>query len=241
MRRLYVLILIAGILIAFTASVKAQLSFSIGVNISSQPIWGPTGYDDVEYYYLPDIDAYYYVPKHLFYFQVGDRWTSSSHLPSRYHDYDLYNSYKVVINEDKPYMHDQDYREKYSSFKNRHDQQPIRDSRDSKYYVIKNHPEHNNWVKQSGHNNGQGNKQARVDKTNRGNRSGQGNKSNQDDRINQGARSSQDNKPNQGTKPSQGNKPNQGTKPSQGNKPNQGNRPSQGNKQDQEKEHGRDK
>ena len=40
------------------------------------------------------------------------------------------------------------YREKYSSYKGRHDQEVIRDSHDSKYFVNKNHPQHKNWVKQ---------------------------------------------------------------------------------------------
>ena len=229
MRRIYFSILIAGILIAFTAPVKAQVSFSVGINISSQPVWGPVGYDDVEYYYLPDIDAYYYVPQHLFFFQVGDRWISSSHLPGQYSNYDLYSGYKVVINEDKPYMHDQDYREKYSSYKNRHDQQPIRDSHDSKYFVIKNHPEHKTWIKQQAHSSKQGNKQVPDNRKAPANTRVQGN------RPTQGNRSTQANKP------SQGNKSNRGNKPSQGNKSTQANKPSQGNKQDQGKEHGRDK
>jgi hypothetical protein len=235
MRRMYFSILIAVILLFLSTPAKAQTSFSVGINISSQPIWGPVGYDDAEYYYLPDIDVYYYVPQHLFFFQSGDRWISSSRLPSRYHNYNLYNGYKVVINADKPYMHDQDYRQKYSSYKNRHDQQPIRDSRDSKYYVIKNHPEHNNWVKQQGHSSKQGNKPSQ------GNKSSQANRPNQANNPSQGTKPSQGNKPNKGNKPSQGNKPNKGNKPSQGNKPNKGNKPSQGNKQEQSKEHGRGK
>lgn len=157
MRRIYFTALIAGILIAFAAPVKAQISFHVGIGISDQPVWGPAGYDEAQYYYLPDIDTYYYIPQHRFYYQARGRWISSSHLPSRYRDYDLYNGYKVVLNEDRPYMHDQEYREKYNSYRDRHDQQVIRDSHESKYFVNKNHPEHNNWVQQQRHNNGQGN------------------------------------------------------------------------------------
>ena len=39
---------------------KAQINLHI--NINQQPVWGPTGYDHVDYYYLPDINAYYNVP-----------------------------------------------------------------------------------------------------------------------------------------------------------------------------------
>ena len=31
-------------------------------------IWGPGGYDHVDYYYMPDIDAFYKVPTRQFYY-----------------------------------------------------------------------------------------------------------------------------------------------------------------------------
>jgi hypothetical protein len=65
------------------------------------------------------------------------------------------------------------YREKYSSYKGRHDQQPIRDSRDSKYFVNKNHPEHNNWVKQQKHDNSNGKGNNGKGKGNGGNKNRQ--------------------------------------------------------------------
>ena len=184
MRKIYFASLIAGILFILAAPLKAQIHFNLNVNISSQPIWGPVGYNDVQYYYLPDIDTYYYVPQHEFIYQVNGRWITSSSLPPRYRNYNLYNGHKVVINEAKPYLHDQNYKVKYSSYKNRHDQQPIRDSRDSKYFVNKNHPEHNNWVKQQKHSNLQGNKQSIGNKNNNGNKQNQNNK--QDNHRNQG-------------------------------------------------------
>jgi hypothetical protein len=148
----YVLVLIAAVLLSSTAD--AQLSIRLGLNVDRQPVWGPTGYDHVEYYYLPDIDAYYNVPQRRFYTQEGGRWVGRSSLPSRYRDYDLYNTHKVVVNERTPYRNHETYRNQYSSFKGRHDQESIRDSRDERYFVNKNHPEHNNWVKQQRHDNG---------------------------------------------------------------------------------------
>ena len=142
----YLLVVIAAVLLSCT--VEAQLSISLGFNIASQPIWGPTGYDHAEYYYLPDIEVYYNVPQHVYYYNEGGRWRSGASLPSRYRGFDLYHSYKVVVNEPAPYRNHKIYKEKYASYKGRHDQQPIRDSRDSKYFVNKNHPEHNNWAKQ---------------------------------------------------------------------------------------------
>jgi len=119
---------------AFAAKpADAQVSVSLNLNIGSQPDWGPTGYDHVDYYYLPDIDCYYYVPSKQFVYKNGSQWVWRSSLPPQYANYDLYKSYKVVVNKPKPYMHDNDYRTRYSSYKNRHDQPMIRDSHDDKY------------------------------------------------------------------------------------------------------------
>ena len=82
----------------------AQISISLNLNIDSQPTWGPTGYDHVEYYYLPDIDCYYYVPGKQFVYQSGSRWIWASSLPPQYSNYDLYGGYKVVVNKPKPYL-----------------------------------------------------------------------------------------------------------------------------------------
>jgi hypothetical protein len=159
----YLFLMIATLFLL--SSLPAQVSLGLNFNVGSQPVWGPTGYDHVEYYYLPDIEAYYNVPQHLFIYQVQGRWISRSRLPSRYSNYDFYNSYKVVVNERRPYRNHRMYRDQYSSYKGRHDQELIRDSRDSRYYVIKNHPEHNNWMKQQRHDNGNG-KGNRRDKNN---------------------------------------------------------------------------
>jgi len=164
----YFFVLIVAFFLASTLS--AQVSLRINFNLDSQPAWGPTGYDEVEYYYIPSIEAYYSVSLHRFYFNERGRWRYSSNLPSRYRNFDLYNSYKVVVNEKSPWRNHNTYREKYSSYRDRHDQQPIRDSRDSKYFVNKNHPEHNNWIQQQ--------------KNDKGNRNGWKNGNNNNDNRN---------------------------------------------------------
>jgi hypothetical protein len=178
MRKIYFSLVCAMLLIVFATPVKAQVHVNLGVNISSQPIWGPAGYDEAQCYYLPDIETYYYVPSHRFYFLQKGRWINSPNLPPRYKNYDLYGSYKVVVNEPQPWKHHATYRDKYASFKGRHDQQPIRDSHDSKYFVNKNHPEHNNWLKQQQHDKGNRNGQSKGDR-NGGNPGDRGNIGNQ--------------------------------------------------------------
>ena len=141
---------------------NAQVKVNVNLNVGSQPVWGPTGYDRADYYYLPDIDCYYDINRSQFIYNSGNRWVFASQLPSRYRNYDLYNSYKVVVNEPKPYLHADIYRNKYrNNNRSAHEKQvPIRDSRDEKYYQVKGHPMHDQWVKnhpddhQNGHDHG---------------------------------------------------------------------------------------
>jgi hypothetical protein len=139
------LILLFALCLTGLLSETAIAQVTLRVNIASQPIWGPVGYDHVEYYYLPDIESYYYVPGHKYIYMENGRWISRSYLPQRYNNYDMYNSRKVVINDQKPYLRHKEYRAKYASSDDRSDRQSIRDSRDSRYFVIKNHPEHSKW------------------------------------------------------------------------------------------------
>lgn len=129
----------------FFQSAQAQLRITLRANIGSQPVWGPTGYDRADYYYMPYIDVFYNVSRRQYVYQQRGRWIFSASLPIQYRNYNLYTGYKVVVNEDRPYRNADMYRNQYSSYKNRHDQEVIRNSHDSKYFQIKGHPEHNKW------------------------------------------------------------------------------------------------
>jgi hypothetical protein len=125
----------------------AQIRVSIKANIGLQPVWGPTGYDHVDYYYMPDIDAFYYVPTQQYIYQQSGRWIYASSLPYRFHNYDVYRGYKVVVNDPRPYRHVETYRQKYGSYKGRRDQEIIRNSQDARYFEVKDHPQHDKWEK----------------------------------------------------------------------------------------------
>lgn len=127
----------------------AQVRLNVNVNIGSQPVWGPVGYDYVDYYYLPDIECYYYVPNQQFIYLSGNRWVFSYSLPPRYRSYDLNTGYKVVVNEPRAYLHFQSDRVKYRGYRDNRSQVIIRNSDEPKYYVVKGHPKYN------GHDNGQ--------------------------------------------------------------------------------------
>ncbi|WP_343670608.1 hypothetical protein [Chitinophaga sp.] len=117
----------------------AQVRFNVNVNIGSQPVWGPVGYDYAEYYYMPDIDAYYYIPERQFIYLEGSRWVFAPALPPRFH-YDLYRGYKVVVNEPRPYLHPGVYRERYAGYRGAWGRQSIiRDSRNPRYFAAQPH------------------------------------------------------------------------------------------------------
>ena len=112
----------------------AEAQISLNVNIGSQPAWGPVGYDRADYYYMPDIDTYYDVPAHQYVYYTNNAWVRSSRLPVIYNNYNIYNGYKVVINDTRnPWERADVYRVKYKGFKGRHDQVIIRNSHDVKY------------------------------------------------------------------------------------------------------------
>ncbi len=146
-----IILLTALVLGAFCfQTANAQVRVKLGLNINTQPVWGPTGYDHVEYYYIPDLDMFYYVPGRQYVYQSRGRWVFTTNLPQRYRSFDFNTGYKVVVNEQRPYRNAEKYRTQYAGYKGRHDQEIIRNSHDQRYWGNKNHPEHNKW------NNGRG-------------------------------------------------------------------------------------
>ncbi|MDE1190808.1 MAG: hypothetical protein PW786_01480 [Arachidicoccus sp.] len=141
MKKLLLCVLLIGGCFFYQNSAKAQVS--VNINIGTQPAWGPTGYDYVQYYYLPDINVYYNVSKHMFIYLSNGRWLSGRNLPTRYNNYDLYNSYKVVVNRSRPYRNNDQDKRMYEKYKGgNHNQEVIRDAHDKKYFVNKENKYH---------------------------------------------------------------------------------------------------
>jgi len=130
-------------IVELAAPAMAQ-NININVNLGNQPAWGPTGYDYAGYYYFPDINVYFDVNNSLFYYLTGSKWISNQYLPSNYRKYDLYNMYKVVINDNQPWQQNKTHKKSYSQYKNDRTQEPIRYSNNSKYSESKNNTR--SWV-----------------------------------------------------------------------------------------------
>jgi len=127
------IILTAAILLSCLSVKIASAQISLSINIGSQPDWGPVGYDHADYYYLPDIDSYYDVNAHQYVYLNNNVWVHGASLPPRYGNYDVYHSYKVVVNQRNPWVHNDVIRKKYVTYKGRRDQTIIRDSKEVKY------------------------------------------------------------------------------------------------------------
>jgi len=150
-----------GIMMFFASnSISAQLS--VNVNLGLQPSWGPVGYSSVNYYYLPDIQAYYDVRATQFIYLNNGVWIRSGYLPRQYRDYDLDRGYKVVINDyhgSRPYSNYRYDRVKYYKGYKGSPQRSIGYKNGNKNHAYNNENDnHGNYDKHGNNgNNGKGN------------------------------------------------------------------------------------
>jgi hypothetical protein len=102
---------------ALFAAGAGHTQVSINVNFPAPPMWGPVGYTEVNYYYLPDVEAFYDIQASMFIYSSNGVWVHRSYLPTRYRDYDLYGGYKVVMNDyhgKTPNTHFKEYKTRYA-------------------------------------------------------------------------------------------------------------------------------
>lgn len=107
---------LVSLAVIFLMSLSMQSQVSVNVNIGAPPAWGPAGYSDVNYYYLPDVESYYDVKSSQFIYFEGGKWLRARHLPKQYRNYDLYHGYKVVLNDYRgstPYVYYNKHKVKY--------------------------------------------------------------------------------------------------------------------------------
>jgi len=146
---------LASFLFALTAN-HAQVS--VNVNIASPPEWGPVGYSQVSYYYIPDVESYYDIRAQQFIFLNNGVWIRSHNLPNRYRNYNLYDGYKVVLNDNygsRPYNHYHEHKVKYHKGYHKGNQK--------NYRTASSNNKHDNGNKNN-HGNDNGNKDHKKDK-----------------------------------------------------------------------------
>jgi hypothetical protein len=108
---------ICFILAASVTQSKAQVSVSLNVGT-----WNPPAeYGDASYYYLPDVNSYYYVPTHQYVYLSGNNWVWRNTLPVRYNYYNINEGYKVAVYRPRPYRYysyDRSHYARYRGVKN---------------------------------------------------------------------------------------------------------------------------
>lgn len=143
----------------FFASTANHAQVSVNVNLGTPPLWGPVGYSQVQYYYLPDVQAYYDIQTTQFIYYGDGRWIRSGYLPRQYRNYDLYSGYKVVLNDyhgTTPYRNYNTHKVKYYKGYNKGYQENYRTASNKSN---KNHGNHGNgnYSNKGNGNNGNGN------------------------------------------------------------------------------------
>ena len=138
-------IAILGLFLMAATATQAQVS--VNINIGNPPAWGPAGYTNMEYYYLPEIQSYYDVRTSQFLYFGGNRWVRSSRLPSRYRNYDLYNGYKVVLSDyhgRTPYVYHEKHKVRYHNGYHGPAQKHYHPRKEHKHYSHNKHRQHKN-------------------------------------------------------------------------------------------------
>lgn len=132
--------LLLGIL---AGNIPSNAQVNVQINIGNQPGWGPTGYDYAQFYYFPDYNFYYDIIKEQYIIYRNSGWYYVNTISNSYR-FDPYNAYKVVVNQNKPYLYNKTHKNNYAQYKGQGGQQPmIRDSKESKYYESNGHPNYN--------------------------------------------------------------------------------------------------
>lgn len=178
---------ITGVFLLITGLGYSQVSVS--VNLPAPPMWGPVGYTQVRYYYLPDVEAYYDVSTSMFIYYGGGAWIHRAYLPAQYRNYDLYDGYKVVMpgyHGKTPYIHHKEYKSKYrKGYRGKYQKtvgnRPGSGHSGAKKYQGETHSKKGDggsYGKPTGHGNDKGNTHSKNygNKRDQGNKNDQGNK-----------------------------------------------------------------
>ena len=107
--------ILVGVL--FYIAIASQAQIVVNVSIGEAPQWGPAGYTNVRYYYLPDIEVYYDIQSSMYIYIDNSVWIRRHYLPVRFKGYDLYGGYKVVMQNyygNFPYRHFNEHKIKYA-------------------------------------------------------------------------------------------------------------------------------
>ena len=130
MKKIYLLsaVVLAGL---FANKAQAQISIHIGLNIPARHVYVPAPQPEViynddfddsdDYYYLPEVEAYYSIPLQCYFYNDGGRWIRAQYLPGAYRNYDWRTARRFEVRGRRPYMNHDVYRGRWGGNPNRGD------------------------------------------------------------------------------------------------------------------------
>lgn len=146
-------ITLATFIILFTLQSNAQIS--VNVNLGSRPQYHDRYENEVSYYFLPEIEAYFDIQAQVYIFNSPRGWVRSSYLPEYCRNYDINRGHRVALtyigytpyadfkfHKQKYYReNDRNYREEYYYNRNngRNEYVTYSNYNDNKYYKNKGH------------------------------------------------------------------------------------------------------
>jgi hypothetical protein len=108
------------------AQIGLHLNLHFG-NVGARVVVAPpvqyvdnNAYDnDDDYYYLPDVEAYYDVAQQCYYYNDGQQWIHAAYLPGQYRNYDWRNARRYEVHAQRPYLRHDEYRSRFGGFNQR--------------------------------------------------------------------------------------------------------------------------
>ncbi len=122
----------------------AQIGFHISLHFGdTRPVYeAPAPVYNDQYYYLPEVEAYYSVREHCYYYNDGYNWVSAAYLPGAYRNYDWEHARRFAVNEPRPYLHNDVYRSRYGGVEHR---DWDRNDHDNRMYADRAHDDHRDY------------------------------------------------------------------------------------------------
>ena len=82
--------------------------------VYQEPVQAYDDSNDDDYYYLPDVDAYYNVSAGCYYYNDGYNWVSAAYLPGAYRNYDWRSARRYEVREHRPFARADFYRSRFN-------------------------------------------------------------------------------------------------------------------------------
>lgn len=130
MKKLAIILAVGAAGLVNVKPANAQISLGLNLhfgNVGAHVVVAPpvqavsySSYDnDDDFYYLPDVEAYYDVAQQCYYYNDGDRWMHATYLPGR-RDYDWRSARRFEVHARRPYMNHDEYRNRFGGFDRRY-------------------------------------------------------------------------------------------------------------------------